>query len=68
MAKQKKMKTFSAAGRRVLPKDDGSISSAGFVWLSGHKEQQKVMLRLLVMLDDSLETSRMILRRQIPAF
>lgn len=62
------MKTFSAAGRSVLPKDGGSTSSAGFVWLSGHEEQQKVMLRLLVMLDDSLETRRMIPRQQIPAF
>lgn len=60
------MKTFSAAGRSVLPKDGGSTSSAGFVWLSGHEEQQKV--RLLVMLDDSLETRRMIPRQQIPAF
>lgn len=60
------MKTFSAAERSVLPKDGGSTSSAGFVWLSGHEEQQKV--RLLVMLDDSLETRRMIPRQQIPAF
>lgn len=67
-AKQKKMKTLSAAGRGVLPKDGGSTSCAGFLWLSGHREQQEVMLRLLVMLDDSLETRRMILRQQIPAF
>lgn len=31
MAKQKKMKIFCAAGRSVLPKDGGNISSTGFV-------------------------------------
>lgn len=36
---------------------------------SVHREQwrQKVLLSLLVMLDDSLESRRMVLRQQIPA-